>query len=85
MKRRKESPTVTPAYLAGWLRLLARSPAELEEQRQSRQPAPAPRTPHAQQGPKSAPEATQSTGVLPVPHLPKKAKPEPPLTVAKHP
>ncbi|MFA5732611.1 MAG: hypothetical protein WC934_11485 [Acidithiobacillus sp.] len=33
-------------YVAAWVRLLTRSPAELEEQRQARQPAPSPRTPH---------------------------------------
>ncbi|MBU2718200.1 hypothetical protein HF563_02060, partial [Acidithiobacillus ferridurans] len=42
LMKRKESPTVTPAYLAAWVRLLARSPEELEAERQSRQPAPAP-------------------------------------------
>ena len=75
LMKRKESPTVTPAYLAAWMKLLARSPAELDAERQARNPAPAPRMKAGtRQGPISAPERTQSTGVLPVPHLPKRER-----------
>ena len=47
-------------YLAAWLRLLTRTPAELEQERQARQPAPAPQTPGSRKGAKSAPQRTQS-------------------------
>ena len=75
MKRRKESPAVTPQYMAAWAKLFARSPAEIEAERQARMPAPAPRTPNAQQGPLQAQQRTQTDGVLPVPHLPKRKQP----------
>ncbi len=75
MKRRKESAAVPRGYAEALSKLFARSPAEIEAERQARQPAPAPRTPNARQGPISAPESTQSTGVLPVPHLPKRKQP----------
>ena len=75
LMKRKESPTVTPAYLAAWAKLFARSPAEIEAERQARQPAPAPQPPGSRKGPISPPESTQTAEVLPVPHLPKKAKP----------
>ena len=45
MKPRKSAPAVTPQYLAAWTRLFTRSPAELDAERQSRQPAPAPQPP----------------------------------------
>lgn len=37
--------TVTPQYLASWARLFARSPAEIEAERQARTPAPPPQPP----------------------------------------
>ncbi|MBU2739872.1 hypothetical protein [Acidithiobacillus concretivorus] len=60
------------AYLAVWLRLLTRSPAELAAERLARHPAP---PPHRKQGTKQALQRTQTDGVLPVPHLPKRSQP----------
>ncbi|MBU2784849.1 hypothetical protein HAP93_03545 [Acidithiobacillus ferriphilus] len=48
------------ASLSWWLRLLTRAPSELEAERRARQPSPSPRTPNAQEGPKSAPQRTQA-------------------------
>ncbi|PKY10984.1 hypothetical protein B1757_06640 [Acidithiobacillus marinus] len=45
MKRRKSAPAVTPAYMAAWAKLFARTPDELEAERQARKPAPAPQPP----------------------------------------
>jgi hypothetical protein len=56
----KRSVTIPKGYADAWARLFARSPAELEAERQSRQPAPAPRTPNAQEGGKSALQRTQA-------------------------
>ena len=55
----KRSVTIPKGYADAWARLFARSPAELEAERASRQPAPAPRTPNAQEGPKFALQRTQ--------------------------
>ena len=66
MKRRKESAAVPRGYVEALSKLFARSPAEIEAERQA---------PNAQQGPKSAPESTQTTGALPMPHLPKRKQP----------
>ena len=59
MKRTPKSPTIPSGYLDAWARLFSRSPAEIEAERQSRQPSPSPRTPNAQGGPKSALQRTQ--------------------------
>ena len=73
--RRKESAAVPRGYVEALSKLFARSPAEIEAERQARNPAPAPRMKAGtRQGPISAPERTQSTGVLPVPHLLPKRK-----------
>ncbi len=56
----KRSVTIPKGYADAWARLFARSPAELEAERQSRQPAPPPRTPNAQEGPRFALQRTQS-------------------------
>lgn len=58
--KRTSPPAVTPGYVATWEKLLARSPAELEAERQARQSAPAPRPAGIRKGPISAPESTQS-------------------------
>ena len=73
MKRIPKSLTVPSGYVDAWARLFARSPAELEADRQSRHPAPLP--PGSRKAPVSTPQSTQSTGVLPVPHLPKREQP----------
>ena len=57
MKRR---PSVPKGYAEAWARLFTRSPAEIEEERLARMPAPAPRTPNAQEGPISALQRTQA-------------------------
>jgi len=75
MKRRDEVPAVTPQYMAAWARLFARSPAEIEAERQARTPAPPPRPAGSRKGPISAPESTQAVEALPVPHLPKRKQP----------
>ena len=54
------APPYRPAPLSWWVRLLTRSPEELEQERQARQPAPAPQTPGSRKGAKSAPQRTQS-------------------------
>ncbi len=71
MKRKTKSLAIPSGYLDAWARLFARSPAELDAEREARQPSPAPRTPNAQQGHLQAPGRTQTTGALPVPRLPK--------------
>jgi len=43
MTRRDEVPAVTPQYMAALSKLFARSPAEIEAERQARTPAPPPR------------------------------------------
>ena len=48
--KRRSPPSVTPGYMTAWSRLFARSPEEIQAERQSRQPAPAPQTPNAQEG-----------------------------------
>lgn len=53
-------PPYRPAPVAWWLRLLTRSPEELAAERLARMPSPSPRTPNAQEGPKSAPRRTQA-------------------------
>lgn len=70
MKRRDEVPAVTPQYMAALSKLFARSPAEIEAERQARQPPPRPAD--SRKGPKSAPESTQAVEALPVPYLPKR-------------
>ena len=75
MKRRDEVPTVTPRYMAAWAKLFARSPEELEEQRRASSPAMTGTKQKPLKGPISAPESTQTTEALPVPHSPKR-KPE---------
>lgn len=56
-----------PSYLAVWLRLLTRTPAELAAERQARHPAPAPHRKDAQQGHKKAIQRMQTDGV-PLPY-----------------
>ena len=48
-------PADTSAYLAAWLKLLTRSPAETEAERQSRKAAPAPQPPGSRKTPAKAP------------------------------
>lgn len=55
------------SYADAWARLLARSPAELEEQRRAASPAMTGTKQKPCKGPKSAPQSTQATGVLPYP------------------
>ena len=45
MSARKKAPAVTPAYMAAWAKLFARTPDELEAERQAHKPAPAPQPP----------------------------------------
>ncbi len=59
MKRRQKAVTVTPEYMAAWAKLFARSPEEIQAEKQARQPSPSPRTPNAQEAPKSALQRTQ--------------------------
>ena len=59
MKRRQKAVTVTPEYMAAWTRLFTRSPEELEAERASRQPAPAPHCRDAHKGHIQAAERTQ--------------------------
>lgn len=66
---------VTPQYMAAWLRLFARSPAELEAERKARQPAPAPQAPGHRKAAITAPQSTQTIGVLPMPHPHKRRTP----------
>jgi hypothetical protein len=49
MKRKTKSLTVPANYMQAWGALFRRSPEELDADRQSRQPAPAPRTPNGGQ------------------------------------
>ena len=63
MKRR---PSVPKGYAEAWARLFTRSPAEIEEERLARMPAPAPRTPNAQEGDKSGAQRTQAGRVGPI-------------------
>ena len=70
MKRRGEAPAAPRGYADAWARLFARSPAELEAEKQARHPAPLP--PGSRKGPISASQSTQTTGALPMPHLPEK-------------
>ena len=58
--KRRPSVSVPEGYAAAWAKLFARSPEEQEAERQARQPSPAPRTPNAQEGPKSALQRTQA-------------------------
>lgn len=53
-------PPYRPAPLSWWLRLLTRSPEDLAAERLARMPAPAPRTPNAQEGPKFGLQRTQA-------------------------
>ena len=46
------------SYLAAWVRLLTRTPAELEQERQ-----PSPRMPGSRKGAKDALQSTQGAGV----------------------
>ena len=71
--KRRSPPAVPSGYAEAWARLFSRSPEELQAERQSRQPSPAPRTPNAQEGAKSAPQRTQAAPSKPY-HLRKEPK-----------
>lgn len=73
----KSTPPMTQVYVSRWLRLLARSPAELESERLARMPAPAPQMAGSRKGPLQAPQRTQTTGVLHAQLAPKGAAMKP--------
>ena len=58
--KRRPSVSVPKGYAAAWAKLFDRSPEEQEAERRAREPAPAPRTPNAQEGGKSSPQHTQT-------------------------
>ena len=58
--KRRSPPAIPSGYLNAWAKLFTRSPAEIEAERASRQPAPAPQPAGSRKGPISAPQSTQA-------------------------
>ena len=58
--KRRPSVSVPKGYSAAWAKLFARSPDEIEAERQARMPAPAPQTQGHRKGAKEALQRTQA-------------------------
>ena len=58
--KRRSPPSVTPEYMATWAKLFARSPEEMQAEKEARQTAPAPQPAGSRKGPKSALQSTQT-------------------------
>ena len=74
MRRGTKSVTIPSGYAEAWARLFSRSPAEIEAERASRQPAPAPQPAGSRKGAKEAPQRTQAAPAVSLAHSDREQK-----------